>query len=100
MPALDSTWVVRLPSLLRAQRPAQGLTRCSSQGNLEEYLIQKRKGGGRSSKPWLPPPKQVSALQRAAQLSVPLEHVCLRAHAKCGGRWLLGHELQVLQLSV
>ena len=38
---------------------------CSG-GNLEDYLLQKRKGG-RSSKPWIPPPKQVS---------VPVSCVC------------------------
>ena len=38
---------------------------CSG-GNLEDYLLQKRKGG-RSSKPWIPPPTQVS---------VPVSCVC------------------------
>jgi hypothetical protein len=53
------------PFFFAVKEPLIILNEYCSGGNLEDYLLQKRKGG-RSSKPWIPPPKQVSVSVSAA----------------------------------
>ena len=70
---LLSLFLFFFPFFFAVKEPLIILNEYCSGGNLEDYLLQKRKGG-RSSKPWIPPPKQVS---------VPVSCVC---GCECWGR--------------